>query len=147
MHAIVTALHLSALRTRWRKAAIIAFGTIVGVFVAYKLVIAFAFRDENRPAGEEIVAAVEAYKAANKRYPEKLALLQPKYLGKIPAPAPGTNFVYAIPSDGSAAWFGYQTLRGVFSEYDSQTRTWRELDYDDSQALRMRTKEFVMGPR
>lgn len=147
MNAIVTALRLSALRTRWRRAAIVAFATVAGVYIVYKLVTLFAFRDENRPAGEQIVAAVEAYKAANKRYPEKLALLQPRYLGKIPPPAPGTNFVYAIPSDGSAAWFGYQTLRGVFSEYDSRTRTWRELDYDDSQALRMQTKEFVMGPK
>ena len=147
MNAIVSALRLSALRTRWRSAAGIALGAVVVTFVAYKLAVAFVFRDENRPAGEEIVAAIEAYKAGNKRYPERLAALQPKYLNKIPAPAAGTNFVYAIPSDGKAAWFGYQTLRGVFIEYDSQTRNWREMDYDDSQALRMLTKEFVMGPK
>jgi hypothetical protein len=94
-----------------------------------------------------IVAAVEAYKVSNKRYPEKLAELQPKYLGKIPRPAPGTNFVYASSSDGAAAWFGYQTLRDVFVEYDSRTRTWQELEYDQSEALRIRTKEFVMGPK
>jgi hypothetical protein len=103
--------------------------------------------DENRPAGEEIVAAVEAYKAGNKRYPEKLAQLQPKYLGKIPTPAPGTNFVYATSPEGTSAWFGYQTRRDVFCEYDSGTRKWRNLEYDQSDALRMRTKEFVIGPK
>jgi len=147
MHAIVNALRLDALRTRWPRAAVIALGTLAGVYVAYRLAMGFVFTDENRPAGEEIVAAVEAYKAANKRYPENLELLQPKYVGKIPSPAPGTNFVYAIPSDGSAAWFGYQTSRGMLSEYDSQTRKWRELDFDDSHALRMPTKQFVLGPR
>jgi hypothetical protein len=147
MNAIVSALRLSALRTRWRSAAAMALAAVAVTFIAYKVAVGFAFRDENRPAGEEIVAAMEAYKVANKRYPERLAELQPKYIGKIPAPASGTNFVYAIPSDGKAAWFGYQTLRGVFIEYDSQSRAWREMDYDDSQALRMLTKEFVMGPK
>lgn len=147
MQAIVSALRLGALRTRWWRAGIIASSTLVVAYVGYKLVMAFVLTDENRPAGEEIVAAVEAYKAANKRYPENLALLQPKYVGKIPSPAPGTNFVYAIPTDASAAWFGYQTQRGMLNEYDSQTRKWREIDFDDSHALRMPTKQFVLGPK
>ena len=147
MNAIVSALRVGALRARWRAAAVVALAAVAGIYVVYKLAMVFVFRDENRPAGDEIVAAIEAYKAANKRYPDSLALLQPKYLGKIPLPAPGTNFVYAVPSDGSDAWFGYQTRRGGISEYDSQTRKWREVDYDDSEALRMPTKEFVMGPK
>ena len=147
MNAIVGALRLDALRTNWRRSAVIALFAVAATFATYKLAIAVLFKDENRPAGEEIVAALEAYKARNKRYPEKLAALQPNYLGKIPAPAPGTNFVYGIPYDGSAAWFGYQTLRGGMNEYDSQSRAWRELEFDDSQALRMATKEFVMGPK
>jgi len=35
----------------------------------------------------------------------------------------------------------------VFCEYDSGTRKWRNLEYDQSDALRMRTKEFVIGPK
>ena len=147
MNAIVNALRLSALHTKWLRAAIVALGTLAGVYVGYKVLMGFVFTDENRPAGEEIVAAMEAYKAANKRYPESLALLQPKYVGKLPSPAPGTNFVYAIPTDGSAAWFGYQTRRGMLEEYDSETRKWHELDLDDSHALRMPTKQFVLGPK
>jgi hypothetical protein len=138
---------VAELRTAWRKWAIVAGAGLVVLVVLYKLVMIFVLTDENRPASEEIVAAVEAYKVSNKRYPEKLAQLQPKYLGKIPKPAPGTNFVYASSPDGAAAWFGYQTLRDVFCEYDSRTRTWQNLDYDQSEALRMRTKEFVMGPK
>lgn len=135
------------LRTGWRQWAIVAGVVVVLLVVAYKLVIIPKLKDENRPAGEAIVAAAEAYKVANKRYPEQLAELQPKYLGKIPQPAPGTNFVYATSPDGAIAWFGYQTLRDVFCEYDSVTRRWEDLEYDQSQALRMRTKEFVMGPK
>ena len=122
-------------------------GALLALIVIYKLVVIFVLTDENRPAGEEIVAAVEAFKLGNKRYPGKLAELQPKYLGKIPRPAPGTNFVYGVSSDGTAAWFGYQRSRGGLSEYDSGTRKWRDIEYDDSDALRMRTKDFVMGPK
>jgi hypothetical protein len=122
-------------------------GVLVATIVVYKLLMIFVFTDANRPAGEEIVAAVEAFKAGNKRYPEKLAQLQPKYLGKVPRPAPATNFVYGVSSDGAAAWFGYQKSNGGLSEYSSDTRKWRDIDYDESYALRMGTKEFVIGPK
>ena len=138
---------VTELRTNWRRWSVVGAGTLVALIVTYKMVVVFVLTDENRPAGEEIVAAVEAFKLGNKRYPEKLAQLQPKYLGKIPKPAPGTNFVYAVSSDGTAAWFGYQTSRGGLSEYQSATRKWREIEYDDSEALRMTTKEFVIGPK
>jgi len=134
---------LARLRTRWRRDAVIGAVVIVGAVTAYKLLVTFVLTEENRPAGEEIVAAVEAFKAGNKRYPGKLAELQPKYLGNIPRPAPGTNFIYAVSSDGASAWFGYQKSRGGLSEYSSGTRKWRDIDYDDSDALRMMTKEFV----
>ena len=138
---------VTELRTAWRKWAIVAGAGLVVLVVVYKLLVVFVLTDENRPAGEEIVAAVDAYKVSNKRYPEKLAQLQPKYLGKIPNPAPGTNFVYATSPDGATAWFGYQTLRDVFCEYDSRTRKWQYREYDDSDALRQQAKEFVMGPK
>ena len=145
-NAIASAL-VTELRTAWRKWAIVAGSGLVVLVIVYELVKIFVLTDENRPAGEEIVAAVEAYKVSNKRYPEKLADLQPKYLGKIPKPAPGTNFVYATSSDRGTAWFGYQTLKDVFREYNSGTRKWQDVDYDQSEALRMRTKEFVIGPK
>jgi hypothetical protein len=135
------------LRTNWRRRSVVGAGVLVALVVIYKLVVIFVLTDENRRAGEEIVAAIEAFKQGNKRYPEKLAQLQPKYLGKIPLPAPGTNFVYAASSDGTAAWFGYQTSGGGLTEYGSGTRKWREVEYYESDALRMSTKEFVIGPK
>jgi hypothetical protein len=146
MNVNVGALRDVALRIGWKRAAAIA-GAALALLVVAKLFMVFVLKDENRAAGEEIVAAVEAYKAANQRYPETLAQLQPKYLGKLPQPASGTNFVYASSPDGKAAWFGYQTMSDAFSEYDSQSRKWQKIEYDQSQALRMRTKEFVMGPK
>ena len=147
MNEVVDKLRLAAQRIGLRKAAIATAGVLVVLFAVYWVLAAFVLRDENRPAGDEIVAAFEAYKAANKRYTERLAELQPKYLGKVPKPAPGTNFVYGTTYDGSSAWFGYQTLRDAFMEYDCQTRKWEKIEYDGSQALRARTKEFVMGPK
>ncbi len=144
--ALASAL-VTELRTNWRRASVVGAGALIALIVIYELVVIFVLSDKNRPAGEEIVAAVEAFKVGNKHYPERLAELQPKYLGKVPQPAPGTNFVYAVSSDGTAAWFGYQTSRGGLSEYRSATRKWREIEYDDSEALRMTTKEFVMGPK
>jgi len=147
MNSIANALSIPALRTRWRRWAVVAGGAFVLLFVAYKVVVVFVLTDANQPAGNQIVAAVEAYKLANKRYPEKLAQLQPKFLQKIPQPAPGTNFVYAASSDGTSAWFGFQTERDTLVEYDSQTRRWQGIDYSDSEALRAQNKEFVMGPK
>jgi len=146
VNALASAL-ITELRTNWRRISIVGAGALVALIVIYKLVVIFVLTDENRPAGEEIVAAVEAFKLGNKRYPEKLSELQPKYLGRIPRPAPRTNFIYAVSSDGTAAWFGYQTSQGGLSEYSSGTRKWRAIEYDDSEALRMRTKEFVMGAK
>ena len=145
-HALANAL-VADLRTNWRRRSVVAAGILVALIVIYKLVVVFVLADENRPAGEEIVAAIEAFKQGNKRYPEKLAQLQPKYLGRIPRPAPGTNFVYGVSADGGAAWFGYQTSGGGLSEYATEARKWREVDYSDSDALRMGTKEFVIGPK
>ena len=127
--------------------AVIAGGVVVAAYVIYRGIVVFVLADENQPAGEKIVAAVETYKRANGRFPEKLAQLQPRFLAAIPQPVSGTNFVYAASSDGTTCWFGYQTRRATLNEYDSQTRKWQYLDYDDSDALRMRVKEFVMGPK
>ena len=135
------------LRANWRRRGVAGAGILVALIVIYKLAMAFVFTDENRQAGEEIVAAVEAFKAGNKRYPERLAELQPKYLGRIPRPAPRSNFIYAVASDGTVAWFGYQKPGGGLSEYATDARRWRDIDYDESEALRMRTKEFVMGSK
>jgi len=146
MNAFARAL-VADLRTNWRRRSVLGAAVLVALIVIYKLVVILVLTDENRRAGEEIVAAIEAFKQQNKRYPEKLAQLQPKYLGKIPQPAPGTNFVYAVSSDGTSAWFGYQTSKGGLSEYGSETRKWREVEYSESDALRMQAREFVLGPK
>ena len=127
--------------------AVIAGVVLVVAFVSYRFVVPRVLADENRPAGEAIVAAAEAYKRANRRFPEKLAQLQPRFLAAIPQPASGTNFVYAASSDGTTCWFGYQTHRDMFNEYDSRTRKWKYLEYEDSDALSRPVKEFVMGPK
>src|SRR5258706_7035051 len=97
-NALASAL-VTELRTAWRKWAIVAGAGLVVLVVLYKLVMIFVLTDENRPGGEEIVAAVEAYKVSNNRFPEKLAQHQPKYLQKIPKPTPGHDVAYPTPPD------------------------------------------------
>jgi hypothetical protein len=140
-------MNLRGLPTGWRRRAAIAGIVVVAALVIYRFVVPRVLADENRPAGEAIVTAAEAYKRANGRFPEKLAQMQPRFLAAIPQPVSGTNFVYAASSDGTTCWFGYQTHRDMFNEYDSRTRKWQYLEYEDSDALRMLGKEFVMGPK
>ena len=129
----------------WRKAVVIAAGAGIAAYLAWKLVVTVVLPDENRPASDRIVAAVETFKAATGKYPEKLAELEPKFFKTLPRPVPDTNFVYAVAPDGKSFWFGYQTARDNLAEYDSRARKWEEVEYEDSYVLRQRAKEFVKG--
>ena len=130
----------------WRMVAAVAV-LVVAVVLLYRSITASFFGEENAAAGNAIVGALEAFKRGNGRYPEKLALLTPKPLAEIPQPAPDTNFVYAVSSDGKECWFGYQSRRGTLNEYDCSTHKWAYRDYEDSDALRFPRKEFVRGPK
>lgn len=130
----------------WRTVAALAAVVVVFVWL-YRSSVAYFFREENAVAGSRIVGALEAFKRGTGSYPEKLALLKPDYLAEIPQPAPDSNFVYAVSSDGKGCWFGYQVPRGVLNEYECSTRKWTYREYEDSDALKSFRKEFVMGPK
>jgi hypothetical protein len=130
----------------WRKWLMIAAAAAVGVYLSWRGTVTYVLPEENQPAGEKIVAALEAHKRATGKFPPKLGELEPKFLAKLPRPVPDTNFVYAATSDGSGFWFGYQTNRDNLAEYDSRTRKWEYVEYEDSYVLRQRGKEFVKGP-
>jgi hypothetical protein len=126
----------------WRKGLVVVGALGVAGYVAWRLV-AFASADENQPAAEKMVTALETFRAANGKAPERLEELQPKFFAKLPRPAPETNFVYAAAPDGKTFWFGYQTSRDNLAEYDSRARKWEYVEYDDSFVLRQRNKQFV----
>jgi hypothetical protein len=126
----------------WRKGLVVAGAIAVVAYLAWRLV-AFVSADENRPAAEKMVTALETFRSANGKAPEKLDELQPKFFAKLPRPMPDTHFVYAAAPDGKSFWFGYQTSRDNLAEYDSRARKWEYVDYEDSFVLRQRNKQFV----
>lgn len=132
----------------WKTGAVLA-AAIVAVVLLYRGSggKAIFFSEENAVAGNTIVGALEAFKRATGRYPDKLALLVPTYVAEIPKPVQDTNFIYALSSDSKECWFGYQVYRGVLNEYECSTHKWAYREYDDSDALRAYRKEFVMGPK
>jgi hypothetical protein len=126
----------------WRK-ALVALAAVAIVGYVGARATAYVSEDENRPAAEKIVTALETFRAAYGQAPEKLAELQPKFFAKLPRPAPDTHFVYSRTPDGKTFFFGYQTARESLAEYDSRARKWEYVDYEDSFVLRQRNKEFV----
>ena len=130
----------------WKTLAVVAI-VIAGGALLYKKGQPLLFSEENAPAGVTIAGALESFKRATGKYPEKLANLKPAHLKEIPQPVKGTNFVYGVSSDGKDCAFGYQVFRGVLAEYDCGDRKWAYREYEDSYALRSFRKEFVMGPK
>jgi hypothetical protein len=133
-------------RGGWRLKAVIA-GIVVVIALIVWRSIPYVVQDANRPPAERIVAAFEKYKAANGRYPEKLDILVPSFLAKLPQPEIDTNFVYATSPDAKTAWIAYQNPRELLTEYDSRSQLWTDVDYGESMALAMPKKQFVKGPR
>jgi hypothetical protein len=130
----------------WKSVTALAAVLAAGYFL-YRSTATVLFAEENAAAGYEISRALETFKLNSGRYPEKLALLQPRYIPEVPKPEPGTSFVYAVSSDGKECFFAYQVSRGGLNEYDCGTKRWGHYDYEDSSALRATSKEFVMGPK
>lgn len=130
----------------WKTVAVLAI-VMVGAWLLYRKNEPLLFSEENAPAGATITGALESFKRATGKYPEKLANLKPAHLKEIPQPVAGTNFVYGVSSDGKDCAFGYQVYRGVLAEYDCGERKWAYREYEDSYALRSFRREFVMGPK
>lgn len=130
----------------WKSVAALAAVIAVGWFF-YRNTAAVLFTEENASTGYSITVALESFKLSSGRYPEKLALLAPRYIAEIPKPAPDTSFVYAVSSDGKECFFAYQVGRGGLNEYECGAKKWGHYEYEDSSALRATSKEFVIGPK
>ena len=130
----------------WKTGAALA-AVVAALAFLSRSTAAVLFTEENASSGYAITVALEAFKLNSGRYPEKLALLKPRYLAEVPTPASDTNFVYAVSADGKECSFAYQVGRGGVNEYECGTRKWGHYEYEDSTALRSLSKEFVMGPK
>lgn len=80
---------------------------------------------------QRVVAACEAYHAANGRFPKKLDELVPQYMSSVPVAKhclAWGNFVYSNSGSGSPMLFWFVVPPHYRRIYDFDTRRWSHLD-------------------
>ena len=95
---------------------------------------AMEINDINMRETLPVVAALDAYRKKNGRYPDNLAALHPEYLPRLPALAERTPLYYAV--EGDQCWLAIVYWRDAgllphdrVNEYECKTREWTNLDY------------------
>ena len=81
---------------------------------------------------QRVVAACEAYRAANGRFPEKLDKLVPQYLNDVPLAkyclGPSSRFFYSSSDTGPTILFWQVVPPHYRKIYNFETRRWSYLD-------------------
>jgi hypothetical protein len=126
----------------WRNASV-TFGLIALAALAFRGCYHFVHNEENAPAAESIVSAMEAYRKENGRCPATLEDMQPKFLASIPKSVNPFVIVYAASVDGKQCWVAYQVHRDNFEEYDSAVGKWQLMEYEETRALREERKQIL----
>lgn len=107
-------------RQRWTRFLIYAVAVSVGWMLDHQ-----ASEKEQRNY-DTIIAAVEQYKAAEKRYPDTLDQLVPKYLAAVPAGRWGKFMYSAYHPDN--AHLSHMRMPPVKESYDFKSRTSKTWD-------------------
>jgi hypothetical protein len=102
---------------------------------------------EDQPAADRIVAALDAYKAANGSYPPSLDALVPRYMPALPEPRRFGSIGYAALDGGRGCLVGYFTHRDFLEEYDCTAKTWGSAEYDSSRLVKAERVQWLRGPR
>ena len=80
--------------------------------------------EESQQRGEAIAAALERYRAAHGRYPERLADLVPAYVARVEEPTAGRReWVYDPRPDGSFYRLSFSADSAELDNYPSATYT------------------------
>jgi GAF domain-containing protein len=88
--------------------------------------------EESKAIGDEIVAALEKYKADKGIYPAKLEDLAPRYLGRLRAPTAGTQqWDYVRTSGGRFYNLGFYESTEIGSPHYGRFSENDYWDYDD----------------
>ena len=83
---------------------------------------------EGQERAEELIKALEQYKADTGMYPTELDALVPNYLTAIPQPARGAQYEYELLSNGAEFTISFDvgiSIDGDYCEYISKTRIWQ----------------------
>ena len=101
--------------------------------------------EEDQPAADRIVAALQAYKYATGRYPATLDALVPQYLPALPTPRRFGRIGYAPLDDGRRCFVGYFTHRDYLNEYDCSSKSWESVEYNDSRLVKAKPAQWLLG--
>lgn len=118
---------------RWNKNGLALGGARLLIWVA-AMATAIGVHDHyatrTHAGGEALVAALQAYRAREGRYPEKLEALVPRDIAAIPAMASpaGSNRRFYYRLSGEQFHLMYVTGFRMGKEFDSGTGKWTELD-------------------
>lgn len=107
-------------RRRWTRFLIYALAVAVGWMLDHQ-----ASENEQRNFNN-IIVAVEQYKVAEKRYPDTLEQLVPKYLGAVPAARFG-KFMY-LSNNPDDAHLSYDSMPYIHNSYSFKSKTRRSWD-------------------
>ncbi len=83
---------------------------------------------EGQERANELIKALEQYKADTGSYPSELEVLVPNYLSAIPQPARGAQYEYELLSNGDEFTISFDvgiSMDGDYCEYISTTRIWQ----------------------
>jgi hypothetical protein len=103
------------------------------------------YNQEDQPKAELIIAALDAYRARNARYPPTDALV-PQFMPQLPVPRQYGIIEYIVDEAGEKCWVAYNTHRDYVKEYDCRTRQWLDLDYDDREKRPGVDGQVLKGP-
>jgi hypothetical protein len=84
--------------------------------------------EEGQERANELIKALEQYKADTGSYPSELDVLIPTYLSAIPQPARGAQYEYELLSNGDEFTISFDvgiSMDGDYCEYISTTRIWQ----------------------
>lgn len=106
-------------RQRWTRFLIYAFAVSAGWVLEHQ-----ASEKEQRNF-DSIIAAVDQYKAAEKRYPDTLGQLVPKYLAEVPS-GRWSKFMYSVnhPDDAHLLHIPHPPVKESYSFKSKTSKTW-----------------------
>ena len=84
--------------------------------------------EEGQERANELIKALEQYKADTGSYPSELEVLIPNYLSAIPQPARRAQYEYELLSNGDEFTISFDvgiSMDGDYCEYISKTRIWQ----------------------
>lgn len=106
-------------------------GSVVVVALLIRGCYGLFYNTEDQPKAELIIAALEAYRSSNGRYPPKLDALTPQFMPQLPVPRRHGIIEYIVDESGKKCWVAYNTHRDYVQEYDCITHDWQVLDYGE----------------